>query len=256
MKYFFIIGLLFLTINVFAQSENDTNNSRKTDSLNLILKSAKDTRKAEIYIDLAYEYLTCEPYKALFYTDSALAIIPINDKVITGKVYKIKGLINTESSHYKEALKFYFKALDYYKDSDNKNETAVIYNNISRVYMELDLLDKAKKFFLKANKIFKETGNLDSEYITSTNIALILKAKGETEEAKDVFLRLIERIDEHPKSAISVYNGIADILKIENKYEEALTFYFKAYDAAKIYNDKRFLPIIYFNIGNISLVSA
>ncbi len=226
-------------LNIFAQSGTRADNLDKIDSLKDVLNNSEYSQKACVYREIAREYQDIKPYKALYYTDSALTIsVETKNDLCIAKTRTTRGGIFKNKAENKEALDCYFKALSYFEKVENKRWTAISCINLSVICLELNLYDKAYGYALRAKKIFHKLGLADYEYAAKINLGLILNNKDKKQEAKEIFYKLLETVEAHPSRAMNVYNGIGNILLEENKNDQALDLYFKAYELVYISIEK------------------
>ncbi len=210
-----------------------------------------------------------------------------NNKKNIANGWNIVGNIKTELDRFEEALEAYQKALTIHQELGNDWEVSSAYNNIAnlkdsmaeRLLDDEKLGDTTKILFDEAVKIHKDAlairerlqdtsgiaeiynnmgyvlKNVGSFYKEKKELAL---AEAKWREAEEYLRRsLAIREPAGDKAGImEVYNGLADVRRRQDRYQEALIFAKKYYDIAKEIDDLKFqqnglkdLARIYYNLG-------
>lgn len=206
--FFFL--LLFFSTTTFAQT-------RVIDSLKQILKSTKlaDSTKAKILIALAWEIKYDNVDQAQKIAKEGVELSKRTNRipdVATG--LKILGIISDETSHYKESIDYYLKAISYFEKLKDTVSISRVECNIGMLYRKMDQDREALRFFKKCTPVFEK-----ANFAMGINIA-------------------------NQNMGIAYFN-------LKN-YDSALVFFFKAAEIIKKAN--MIDPTIMGNIGNCYLM--
>lgn len=172
----------------------------------------------------------------------------IDSYLYRAREYEMKG-------EYSKALASYHKVLDIEKDN------FIVLNNISYIYLQLDLLKESLDYSLRAVKInrdylpalvnvgiaYAKTGELESaEYHLTRalelepanqdvrlNLALMFEREARFPEASEHYLKLVKF------GNVSGALGLGRVYEKEGRTAEAITFYKKIYENNSVDKDTR-----------------
>lgn len=218
-----------------------------TDSLEQVLKSAKDTVRINILNKLGDELTTVDYEKSLAYTAEALAL---SEKRNYAKgeadAQKTFGYIYLTKAEYPKAIEHSDKALALYTSLNDQENKGFIFNMLGVIYETLGVYDKALNYFLQAQKIYEQFGIERKMANVYSNISLIYLNQKRYELSLD-YVRKALKIDLKNNDE----NGVAiDYTNIANTY-----FADKQYTKALQYRDS-IIPILKKNQDYITLGSA
>lgn len=243
---FFLIALICLGYNLTA--------SNLTDSLSKLLPDAKGIKKAEIYNQLALEFLYNNPGKCIEYANAALKIANENKdyKTIINS-YNLLGKSEVSSTNYSKALEYFNNAIELKDKAENSEEIAETYNGFGSVYVYTAQFEKAITQFNIALTIYQNNKNFDGVASMYNNIGIIYANLKKYSEALEYYQKsLAIHIQKNNQNRIaSCYNNIGNIYLLLEDEEKALEYYFKSLDLKIILDDKRSLAGMYLNIGNV-----
>ena len=155
------------------------------------------------------------------------------------------GWIKKSQGDYRQALRFYEKALDIDEKTlpANHPSRATSYNNIGLVYSDMGEYSKALSFHEKALDIYQKTlpANHPDLATSYNNIGLVYSDMGEYSKALSFYEA------NHPSLATS-YNNILTVFQM-GEYSKALSFYEKALDIDPANHPD--LATSYNNIGSV-----
>ncbi len=166
-------------------------------------------------------------YKSIKYADQLNSVI----EVASAKV-NIGGIF-LDTKEYEKALDSYLEAGIIFKQEGEKENEAIVYNNIGLIYQQTNEPDSALKYFQMSIDRKKELGNLLGEAYTKLNIAKIYylfydnyrKAETTFNQALDVLTESLDTL-----SIAILYNNYGDLYKHKKEYEEAEIYYNKSLD--------------------------
>jgi signal transduction histidine kinase/DNA-binding response OmpR family regulator len=206
----------------------NTKGQQNIDSLEHLLKSAKDTGRINLLNKLSYALVMVDHKRSFGYASEAL-------KLSEKKNY-IKGIADAHwtfgdiysiSSEYTKAIEHAKKALEFYsliKDEANKGFTL---NLLGTTYQDLGLYDKALDYYLQAKKLYEKAETEQRMASIFTNISIIYAIQKRFELSREYYRKAL-KIDLKNKNytgaAIS-YANIANTFFDEKQYQKALQFY-------------------------------
>ena len=244
--------ILFLTINLFSQV-NDPK-SKQLDSLNTLLKSAKEENKAEIYTELAKLLYLSDANLSLSYANKALHFAKKYDKVeitanayqLIGTCYTVIGKSDSSKINLLKAIEIYNNINDFKRLGDAYVIMAISNNNQSKYSEAIENLELAIKIY-KENKIEDKLG---SAYV---NYGVSLMNLNRMDEAIE---KLLLSIDEFKKSdrineVRSSYTNIGNCYFQMEDYDKAMIYYKKSLTYSQPNEESLHQSILYNNIATI-----
>ncbi|MBC7912497.1 MAG: tetratricopeptide repeat protein, partial [Pyrinomonadaceae bacterium] len=139
MKFLSLLALLFLiTLSSYSQSS---------------LESPKDSVEVNKLNKLGYHNRLIDAEQTIAYAERALAIAEkINYTNGIAEAYRVKGIGKYYLDQSESAIENYLDALRFFKQSNNQEGVAKVYNNIGNLYMDVDF-DKSLEYFHESQKI-------------------------------------------------------------------------------------------------------
>jgi len=170
----------------------------------------------------------------------------INALNLTGSLYEEKLM-------YDKALEMYFEALKLSLKENDKEQLAIMYNNIGVVYSNIGEQEKAYDFYNKSYEYCKdfEDESLKSSYFT--NVGLIYKERGDFEKALKYVNKSLE-IDIKNNDLYSIaicYENLGELYVDLKKYKKAKESYKKALESNSKVEALRSNASILIGLGNI-----
>ena len=101
-----------------------------------------------------------------------------------------------ELGSFDEALKYYQKALDYLKDSDDKKTEADTLLEVGNIYVEREDYKKGQKCYEKSLEAYHEVNDGVGEGYALTGIGLILEKLGRFVDARGYYTDAVKKFDE------------------------------------------------------------
>lgn len=255
MKKFF---LLLLGMGTAWQLQAQLEGQKRLDSLHAQLpKSAEDTNKVKLLIDLSHTYYSINPDKGLVYGKQALVLAENLDweTGIGNACRTIAGNYGYGKSDYPMALKYSFQALEQFKEIDDKLGEARILSDIGVINWYLANYPDALKFYFDALRIHESMNNKRDMAVTLCNIGIVYNNQKEYQKALDYLLRANE-IDEKLGNKSGVAANLGDIgelyRNLDNK-DKALENVLKSLELYKELGDKNGIAR---DLGNIGVIYA
>ena len=157
--------------------------------------------------------------------------------------------------NYKEALRWYLKALNIIEELGIPKALAILYNNIASAYQNQGNYEEALKWYRKSMEIDEKRNNKSGLSITYNNIGTIYKFRGYYDEALMWYEKSMEITNAKGSQArlAATYNNIGEIHRICGDFDKALMWCKKGLRITEEIGDKAHLPTAYNNIGKIYL---
>lgn len=243
--------LYFACFYLILVSINGTN--AKIDSLKNNLLTAKNvTKKIELNISLAYEYLDTDSDASFKYCNNALTLAKKNNLLLVetitdcGYIYYILNLYDEDILLLSEALKeLEFTGKLEYKADLNKY--------LGYIYTELSDYDLANEYQFNALKIYKKLNLQDKIAFSYFSIANIYTYDGEYQKSLEYFLKAIEihKVSDNKLEQADIYYAIGNSYQLLSEYEKALESFFLSLDIYKVIQNSSGEANAYNVIGNI-----
>jgi signal transduction histidine kinase len=227
---------------IYSTSDFEKSKTFAERELNLAKKIKDSKWIAQAYNDLAISYYKLGDFdSSLIMNYHALDIREKlkDDLLIASSLSKI-GTIYQETGKYKKAIEIQFKVLKISEKAQKKTNIGITKNNIAVIYHQLKNTDKSIHFSKSAITEFdpetedyyiaQSHGNLGSSYS-------VLKKHQTSNYYLQLALKVFKKYGDKVNEA-GVENGIGLNFRSQNKIDEALLHYQKAYDLSSEINDK------------------
>jgi two-component system, NarL family, sensor kinase len=221
---------VFLMIVFFSNLllSRETEYSKKSDSLILLLPQASDTSRVKILTELCWEFSYNNPDLALKYGNEALTLAEkLNFKQGLAAANNRVGIVYDVTGKYDKALEHYKTALHYSFLINNQKSIASVLNNIGLIYWNLGDYNRALESYFKSLKVFEEIKNEKGIANTLNNIGLVYWDNKQLDDA----LRFQEQALEARKKNNDDYGigasltNIALIYHDKKEYQKALEYF-------------------------------
>lgn len=221
------------------------------------IKTADDEKYSEgcgkAYIRLGIAYDVSGLYDSAVYCYK-YALTKYTSPKGLGSAYNNLGLIEWKHAKLKEATDYFYKALPYFQQLDDKNYLANLYNNLGLIFSETKDYRKTLTYQLNALKIYQQINNTEQIGATCTNLGNAYHNL-EINDSAEYFLK--EAIGYHLKvndqyglSIAYIDYGTLLASGYYKKYDEALAYYLKALDIKKEMNEEEGIVHIYINMAD------
>ncbi len=227
--------LLFLGLSVllagFCASSAVAQQSR-IDSLNLVLKFAKDTTKANVLLDISKAYIGTEADKAISYAEKAIQQFRLHNHT-KGVAYalKNKGLAYYMDGKYPEVLTYWQQSLEAFQEIDDKVGESNMLNNIGAIYFTQGWDARAIEYYLESLKVAEVINDRLRIATALMNIGAVYFNNPATHhKALEYYLKalpLSKALDDDAAMGIVSIN-IGEIYASRNEHEKALTYFREA----------------------------
>ena len=248
-KLLFWILLLSRGTFLFAQSNAS---DPVVDSLLKELILANDTKKVEVYKNLAERYQFKSLDTAIEYAKMALKFSMKNDdKRSLADSYRLLGNINYYKGGYSEVLQYYDSSALMYKLINDSLGLSKVWNNLGLIYQSLGNYEKSLDYLNMALKYRESIG--DSSFIGSlyNNIGGVYYDLGKLASSYYYFDKALEVATKtgDTRSKVPIMNNLGLILLEQRKYEDAIGYFERGLKGAKEFDNKPALSDLYHNLG-------
>ncbi len=135
-----------------------------------------------------------------------------------------------QQKEYLQALKYYKKALNHFKDIKNESEKADTYLNLGNTYLALENYSESLKQYTKSNTIYKKMKNREGEGYSLTGIAINHEKLEEHDQARNYYEQAAGKfnsINDVERAGI-VHSLIANTYESQGAWEDAIQDYQKS----------------------------
>jgi len=163
---------------------------------------------------------------ALDYYYKALEIATsLNDNSLIAEIYNNIGGILFNQNNIDEAYEYFKKALKLWKNENNIMGTARAFNNIGEIFRKRKMFDKAEEYYNKSLSINKKHNNITFMAVNFQNLGILKSETGKHDEALNYFLKSIELYKNQ-----SDENNVLKVMLLLGKEYDILKNHKKAYE--------------------------
>ncbi len=214
--------------------------------------SKKDTVKAELLIDLAWEYSFYDFRTSIRYCNEAIAFSKsLNYENGIATCLNIKGNNYRALCIYDSAYYFLNRALEMRKKQNRVNKIASVMQNIGNVYNQEGKFAEAISIYKEAIKIAKQSGDMHLELVASTNLATMYRASGLTQKAIEILNNAFEinKVLKDEEQETFLYSTLATLQEDQGNTGDAIKSGLKALEVLKHHKDFQQEAAIKNNMG-------
>lgn len=207
-RYIVFCILLALSVCTMAQPMP----LEELNSLKQQLENAEASKRAELYIKIAYHFVSSNTDSALIYAENALSsAYEVENQSLEAEAYFVMGEALADNNQNNESIQYYEKAIEVYEEIHDEESIYLIYTRLGLVYFYLGQYENAVTYQQQAIEYYlsqKDKVNLAKTY---HNLGMI-------------------------------YNDLKDVKKAITFYEKAMIFY-------KEINDQESVAALLQNLG-------
>jgi two-component system NarL family sensor kinase len=222
------------------------------------IKLADDEKYAEgcgkAYLRLGIAYDVTGQYDSAVYCYK-YALTKYKSPKGLGSAYNNLGLIEWKHAKLKEAANYFYKALPYFRQLDDKSFLANLYNNLGLIFYETSEMKKTLSFQLQALQIYKDINDMEHIGATCTNLCNAyhdLKNYDSSEYFIKESIKYSTKANDQYGLSIA-YIDYATILSSYpyKEYDKALDYFSKALQSKKEMNEEEGIAHIYINMSHV-----
>ncbi len=184
-------------------------------------------------IAIGFQQLSNFP-RALFYQQKSLKLAE-ESKNETTQAYTLvnMGITYTLIRDSGRAEQAYRKSILLAEKNELKNVELYAYTNLSTLYINQSKWKVGYEFAIKAALLAEKMGDLGIQAASLSKAAVSLANTGKFSEAIDLAKKgiLIADSSKQPLNIYQGYSAMGSVLKLQKKYDEAITFYEKGFAA-------------------------
>lgn len=217
-----------------------------------------DKEKIDLLHTLVWEQSLYNPQESIEYAQLSLTLSQkINDSTLIARSYNRIGLVHDYAGNFKLAESYYLKAYEVKLSCDGESETDGILNNLGSVYYYLGDFEKSMEYYLLSLKIREsKRHNNDPESLKKiarsyNNIGLLLKSQQNYKSAVSYYKQaiLIKEQLNDFSGLIISYSNIGTIYMQQDSLLLSETYFSQAYKIADSLNDDVSLAMLHNNRG-------
>jgi signal transduction histidine kinase len=186
-------------------------------------------------IATSYQMLSNYPMALLYYQKSLKSSEQLNDIKNQAYIYINLGMTFNSMGDTLKGEQALLKAITFAKKAEIKNVQLYAYSNLSSIYDAMEQHKKAYDYAMIANRLGIETGDQGMEASSLSRAALQLAKMKKIQPAEGMARRavLIADSSQQPLNIYQTNSDLGTILKMQNKYAEAIKYYEKAFGVMK-----------------------
>lgn len=251
MKNFFLVSILFISLQITSQSAKQ----QKINELRSLVKTEiSDSLKIKSYGDLCWYYGSVSTDSAFYFGNLALDLSKeTNNLQGEAQAYNDIGILHYKLAEYEKSIALYKKALPIRKSQKDTLGIASLYNKLGIAYQRMSVLDSALYFDNKALTIYKNKNHLKYANLIQSNIASIyndLKQYSKALESNKKIEKAQEQMSDY-RGLSRTYSNIGNSYLFLNDTIQSLNYYIKAIDISKKNNFDNELAAAYNNYGSV-----
>ncbi len=253
-----LLFVFFVCGSLFAYSDQSKSDSYRIDSLQKLLKTAKeDTNKVKILINLYSETKSNDNNKSKIYLEIALQLSKkINYKRGMAKSTGNLGNYYRDVCDYKNAIKCFLKTQEYFEQMNDTKGVAQTYYSIASIYYLMKNYDISLKYADKSYDILLKTNNKDSEYIKADILCLrglVYRLKRNFEESIKNYLeslKIYKKLNDEEDISLTL-NNKGSLYNAKKQYDVALKYIKESLSIAISINNKNMIKMSYGFIADV-----
>ena len=252
MKYIAGLIIKLLVFTTLLSNGYAVANS-KIDSLSNIVNNSTDTIKFDALIETAKVYFYDNNfYQAIKEIKKALSVEKI-DTVRLARANNFLGVIFYKIGDNYLALDYHLKSLRYREALNDEKLLAAAYNALGLVYTSLDDYKTSYEYFSKALKIEKKYNNKTNIAMIYNNISTNYFKQGDYKKTLEYLLKSEKLIYDTDLNKALLLVNIGDVYRHLGNIKKAKEYLFTAIDYSKKTNNKHYLSLAYYYLGNLFL---
>jgi tetratricopeptide (TPR) repeat protein len=213
--------------------------SQSTDSLFIVLDTARNEQKVKTLNELFRAYLKTDPVEAIGFAREALNLATkINDQRGMAAANNNIGVAYRNQGAFDKALDFYIQSLRLYESQDNKEGIAASKNNISTIYSIKQDYNQAVKFLEDSHRLLEELNDEPKLVGSLNNLGVLNQNLAMYDEALQYYTRSFALSEKLGAPFSDPLNNIGNLLAMQNRYPQAVEYYTRALELEKA-NDNR-----------------
>lgn len=243
--------ILIVAFNAAAQK-----NKPLIDSLEKILPLRKDTARADVLSELAWQYRSIDRQKAVGYGQKAIELSRrIKYQKGLAQAYNDMGILYFDMEQYDSSILLYREALQIREQQKDDIGRARLYNKIGIVYQRRGDFSKALDNQLKALPLFEKAKDDIGVSYSLNNIGILNQNLGRNEEALEYHKRsvLIKQKINDKNGLVQSYVNMGNTYKLMLVYEAAEEYYNKALEMSRVLENKEYISNVLNNLGELHI---
>ncbi len=208
---------------------------KRTLSMAQLKHDKKMTNTAYQNLATSYQMLSDYSNSLQYYQKALKSAEEDNNYVTQAYIYMNLGMEYSSIEDTPRAEQSYLKSIVLSKKANMKNVELYAYSNIASLYSALNRYKEAYNYAIKASELGKETGDIGMEASALSRAGSQLANMNKFLEA-EVLIKKGMLLADSSKQPLNIYQTKCDygfILKMQNRYKEAIPYYEKAFGVMK-----------------------
>ncbi|ELR68395.1 TPR repeat protein [Fulvivirga imtechensis AK7] len=158
--------------------------------------------------------------------------IKVNDTRVLANTYYLIAYIHRKNENFYDAVLNYFKAIELYRELDDKKNLSSVLMNIGNIYTSSGFKDLSLKYFADAVSLRQNNHDSSGLVYTYRNIGSVYLDTHQLDSARSAYgksLQIANAINDKTGAAIA-YNALGTIFEDKGQHQKAREYYKLALD--------------------------
>ncbi len=225
------------------------------DSLRAVINSSiAAEKKLQAYVLLTGRLGTVSFNETIKIGEQGVALAQVQkDSIALAQLTHYIGSAHYFKGDYEKAASMYYTALGIFERNNQKKETALVLNDIAKLYRKTRYLARAADTYDKALAAFTDLKDSSGIQMIYNESGVVYEYKGDYEEALrryNASLKMAALLKDDAGKSWS-YNFIAGVYLLQNKFEEAEDYNLRALAIRQKLQDTFAISLSYSDLGNL-----
>jgi len=244
--------ICLLSILFFVQvGYTSAQNFLVIDSLMNRLRVSEGTERANLYLDIAWEYRKSHPDSTIYYSENALALAEMLSKQdeVKSRALNFMGVAYHYMGDNLKSFDFYNQAIETSLQYGDSSQYAHSLNSLGRTYLNQGDFLKAYDNYFEALEIFKKVGDKKGVGYCYKSLSELYTSQGKYDKASEMAQKTLDiRVETgNVRGQISILTEMAIIQRNLKDFDKAFDYYLQAKIKAESIDDK--ISIASINLG-------
>lgn len=235
----------------FSYGQNSITSLKK-----LLEEETVDSLKVSLKVDISNSFSVDQKDSVIYYYNKALVLADsISYKPRLAFLLKEKGHEFAVDNNYELAIVNYQRSLNIFKNLQDYENIAVLYNIIGYAYINLYSEEKAIEYYLKSLKLYQQLNDNDGIAMNFNDIGNLYSARGNYGAATKYFLdalKIYEDLDDND-GVSGTYTNLGNVYTEQGSYNKAIAYYRESIVLETSLNDFNGIAINYNNLGDLNI---
>ncbi|MTI21111.1 tetratricopeptide repeat protein [Fulvivirga sp. RKSG066] len=242
MKKVIFLCLSLVTVSELALAQNYS----YIDSLMRELRVSEGVDRAELYLNIAWEYRKSHPDSTIYYSEKALELTEQLGSKYKAQALNYKGVAYHYMGNSLKSFEYYNQAIDQALKTKDSIQYAHALNSLGRLYLTQGDFVNAYNNYFAALEVFRKKQDVQGLGYSYKSLAELYQTQGNYKKALEMSQRTLDiRLETgNVHGQISILLEIALIHKALGNFDKSFDFYLQSKIKAESINDKINIAII------------